>query len=121
MHLCGIVSKMTSAETLMRPNLLCLPGNVIASWLDEEDLCSLELANKRIHIILSSPSRPGPGKRQLNLHPTISPNARSKARAYSPEALRSLNDSLNFLLMQYVHLMLYHSVDCLFAQHIRVF
>ena len=125
MQLCGVVSKMTSAETLMRPNLLCLPGNAfndIASWLDEEDLCSLELANKTIHIILSSPSRPGPGERQLNLQPTFNPNARSQAgtRTYSPEALRSPGDPLNFLYMQYIHEVRYHSMNCFFAQHIRV-
>ena len=73
----------------MRPNLLCLPGNAfndIASWLDEEDLCSLELANNREHIILSSSSRPGPGKPQLDLQGTFNPDACCETPA---EALRS--------------------------------
>lgn len=114
---------MTSAETFTEPDLLCLPGDVIndiASWLDEEDLCSFELANKRIHTISSNPSHPGPGKRELDLLSTFDPDARSETRAYSPKALRSPTHLVNLFLMQHDNEMRHHSVKCLFAQHMRI-
>ena len=61
---------MALAERLDDAYLLVLPEdllNIVGSWLDDQDLCNMERASKEIHHVLSSPSRPGPGKRRLDL------------------------------------------------------
>ena len=75
---------MASAGRLDEQYLLLLPEdllNNIGSWLDNQELCNMELANKELHYALASPSHPGPGQRRLDIgarfdgNRPISPNA----------------------------------------------
>ena len=61
---------MTAAGELDEQYLLLLPEdllNNIGSWLDDQELCNMELANIELHHALSSPSHPGPGQRRLDI------------------------------------------------------
>ncbi len=61
---------MSLAQRLDMPNLLSLPEDLfsnIGSNLDDQELCSMELANKRFYQCLSSPSRPGPCETRLDI------------------------------------------------------
>ena len=80
---------MAAAVEPMEPILLSLPGyllNDIGSWLNDQELCNMELANKELHLIMSNPSRPGPCERRLYLGahlPTGSPKASRSPTIYS--------------------------------------
>ncbi len=77
---------MASAGTLDEPELLLLPEdllNNIGSWLDDKELCRMELASKELHLILSNPSRPGSCERRLDLGALFNTN-----HPPSPQACR---------------------------------
>ncbi len=79
---------MASEEKLDNAYLLLLPEdllNSVGSWLDDQELCNMELANRELHHALTSPSHPGPGERRLDIGARFDGN-----RPPSPDASRSL-------------------------------
>ncbi len=86
---------MPSAQRLDEPGILLLPEdllNDIGSWLNDQELCNMERTNKEVHLIMSNPSRPGPGDRILDLglprfdgkHPPSQQASRSPADLQLP-------------------------------------
>ena len=54
-----------------QPTLLSIPDELLAdigSWLNDKEVCQLELASKSTYKVLSRPSHLGPCKRRLTLH-----------------------------------------------------
>lgn len=96
------MSHEPSPKKPVEPNLLSLSDrlvNDIGSWLEEPDVCSMELASKHLYSILSRPSSPGPGKRRLDVEKYFCPD-----RPISPEAFRSLLSLRAILTVQRIQL-----------------
>ncbi len=77
---------MSAEEGLEAPSLLCLTEDVlinIGSWLDDWDVCCLEVASKRVSDAMSRPNRVWPRERRLDL------SVSSKIVLRSPETIRS--------------------------------
>ena len=77
---------MSAEEGLEAPSLLCLTEDVlinIGSWLDDWDVCCLEVASKRVSDAMSRPNRVWPRERRLDL------SVSSKIVLRSVETIRS--------------------------------
>ena len=61
---------MRSRKRSDEPDILCLPEDIfddIGSWLEDQNLCQMELASKALHNIMSAPRHPGPCKRRVDI------------------------------------------------------
>ena len=86
------MSESLDAKTPDQPNILSLPDeiiNIIGCCLNEQDVCSTEIANKGLHSILSRPSHAGPCKIPLNLKNAAFPRLAGSVRKFPRGPLTS--------------------------------
>ena len=86
------MSETLDVKTPDQPNILFLPEeliNIIGCCLNEQDVCSTEIANKGLHSILSRPSHAGPCKTPLNLKGAAFPKLAGSVRKFPKGPLTS--------------------------------